>query len=217
MFIGHAAVGFAVKRAAPRVPLWVLLTAVFLADMIWPILLLLGIEHVRIDPGNTPVTPLDFYDFPYTHSLPFAIGWSLLFGWGYAALTRDRKGARWVFLAVMSHWVLDLVSHRPDLPLWPGGPEVGLGLWYSKPATIVVEVAMFLAGLWIYLRATRARGWLAHVALGSLVVTLAFAYFGNMTGPPPPDVRSLALFGLVGWLFVPWAWWIDATRETVVR
>ncbi|HUK62904.1 MAG TPA: hypothetical protein VLV15_06215 [Dongiaceae bacterium] len=213
MFIGHAAVGFAAKRVAPRASMGVLLTAPYLADLLWPVFLLLGWERVRIDPGNTPVTPLDFVSYPWSHSLLMSLVWSALFGWVYFAATRDRRGA-WVAGAlVASHWVLDFATHRPDLPLLAmGGPKVGLGLWYSKVATIAIEGAMFVAGLGVYLSTTRARGWLGHLSLWSLVGLLSFAYVGNLTGPPPGDPHTLAVVALVGYVFVPWAIWIERTR-----
>jgi hypothetical protein len=213
MFIGHAAVGFAAKRIAPRTSFGILFTAPFLLDLLWPLFLLAGWEQVRIDPGNTPVTPLDFVSYPWSHSLAMTLLWSALFGGAVLAMTRDRRGA-WVAAAlVASHWVLDLATHRPDLPLWVGGgPLVGLGLWYSKVATVVVEGLMFVAGLAMYLRATRARGWSGHVSLWSMVVLLLLAYAANLGGPPPPDPHTLALAALIGFLFVPWAFWIERTR-----
>jgi len=214
VFIGHAAVGFAAKRAAPRVPLVFLLSAAYLADLLWPLFLLLGLEQVRIDPGNTAFTPLDFVSYPLSHSLLLEAVWGALLGLAYWAWRRDRTGAWWVGALVVSHWVLDFLVHRADLPLWPGGPKVGLGLWYSVPATISIECVMFVAGLAIYLGVTRAKSWAGHVALWSLVALLAFAYWGNLHGPPPPDPHTLALAALIGWVFVPWTAWIDATRAT---
>src|ERR1700677_267927 len=143
MFIGHFAVGFAAKKFAPRSSEAVLLTAPLLADLLWPVFLLLGWEQVRIDPGNTPFTPLDFVSYPISHSLLTACGWGALVGLVYWAVTRCGRGAVVIGLSVVSHWVLDYVTHRADLPLYPGGPRVGLGLWNSVPATIAVEVAMY--------------------------------------------------------------------------
>ena len=140
MFLGHAAVGFAAKRLAPRAPLPILLLAPWLLDLLWPIFLLAGVESVRIDPGNTAFTPLDFVSYPWSHSLVMAIGWALLAAFAYAAWRRDRAGAVWIGALVASHWVLDAVVHRPDLPLWPGGgPRVGLGLWNHVAVTLVIE------------------------------------------------------------------------------
>ena len=207
MFIGHHAVAFAAKPFAPRVGLGTLFAAAMLADLVWPILLLLGFEHVRIAPGITAFTPLDFYDYPITHSLVAALGWAIAF-----ALV-VRRHTLVVGAVVLSHWVLDFVTHRPDLPLWPGGPKVGLGLWHSIPATIAVEVPLFVLGLVLYLRATRARDRIGSIALWALVAFLAVVYVGNFTSPPPPDVKAIGWVGLAQWLFVPWGWWIDRHRE----
>ena len=216
MFIGHFAVGLAGKRFAPRAPLVALLFAPLLLDALWPVFLLLGWEHVRIDRGNSAVTPLDFQHYPWSHSLLMTLVWSALVALGYRTLTRDGRGALWLGAAVTSHWVLDWVTHRPDLPLWPGGPLAGLGLWRSLAGTVLVEVAMFLVGLWLYLRMTRPRGWMGRLSLWSLVAALLYFYVGNLQ-PLPAGVaeHAIALFGLLVWLFIPWAWWIDWTRRTV--
>ncbi|HJU83200.1 MAG TPA: hypothetical protein VJ600_03230, partial [Holophagaceae bacterium] len=122
----------------------------------------------------------------------------------------------WFGGLVVSHWVLDWISHRPDMPLWPSGPRVGLGLWNSVPATAVVELAMFVAGLLLYLRSTRAKGLAGHVSLWSLMALLAFFFvMDNAGGPPPPTERALALFALGGWIPVLWSVWIERTRACV--
>lgn len=213
MFLGHAAVGFASKRAAPKASLLWLMTAPYLLDLLWPLFLLMGLEKVRIDPGNTAVTPLDFVSYPYTHSLVAAVGWAALLSIAYDRLHRDRRGAAWIFAGVLSHWVLDVVAHRPDMPVWPEGPRLGFGLWNSRPATLAVELTMFAAGLFLYLRTTRAKRWTGHASLWSFVVLLGAAYAGALFGPPPPGESAIAWSGLLSWLFVPWAGWIDRSRE----
>jgi hypothetical protein len=209
MFIGHHAAAFAAKRFAPDVSLGTLFAAAILLDLVWPILLLLGLEHVRVAPGITAFTPLDFYDYPITHSLLAAIGWSVAF----AILVRRQPLI--VGATVLSHWVLDFVTHRPDLPLWPGGPKFGLGLWNSVPATIVVEVGLFVAALIVYLRMTRARDRTGRVSLWLLVAFLAMVYIGNLYSPPPPNATAIGWAGLAQWLFVPWGFWIDRHREVI--
>jgi uncharacterized membrane protein YhaH (DUF805 family) len=213
VFLGHHAVALGAKRIAPRTSLGTLLAAATLLDLIWPILLLLGAEHVRIDPGNTRLTPLDFYDYPISHSLALVAVWSIAFGIGYWLLRRDARGSVIVALAVLSHWVLDFVTHRPDLPLWPGGPKAGLGMWQSVPMTVVVELALFITGIAIYLRTTKARDRVGSIALWVLIAFLALIYIANVASPPPPSWQAVAWSALAAWIFVPWAAWIDRHRE----
>jgi len=215
MFIGHFGLALAAKKVAPRPSLGTLVLAAQLADGLWPIFLLLGWERVAIVPGITPVTPLDFTSYPYSHSLLADVAWAALLSGGYYALRRDRNGAFWLAVLVLSHWVLDFASHRPDMPLWPGGPVEGLGLWYSLPATLAVEFALFAAGAWLYASATRARDRWGSVLFWLFLVVLAALYLAAVFGPPPPSVRALAMSGLAGWLFVAWAYWIDRHRAPI--
>ena len=146
MFIAHFGVAMAAKKVARRPSLGTLVLAALLVDGVWPLFLLLGWEQVEIVQGITAVTPLLFVSYPWTHSLVAGLAWGALLGGGYFALRRDGNGAFWIAALVLSHWVLDALSHRPDMPLWPGGPKVGLGLWYSLPATLAVEFALLGAG-----------------------------------------------------------------------
>jgi membrane-bound metal-dependent hydrolase YbcI (DUF457 family) len=213
MFIGHAAVALAAKPLAPRVNLGVALVAAYWVDLVWPAFLLLGIEQVRIDPGNTAFTPLDFVHYPWTHSLVAAIAWGVLFALVFR-MTSSQKGALVLGLLVFSHWLLDALSHRPDLPLWPeGGARIGLGLWNSVPATLAVELTMFAIGLAIYTRSAPARDRVGSLALWGLVGFLLLAYIGATFGPPPPNVAAIAITGIVsGPLFGFWAGWADRHR-----
>jgi cytochrome bd-type quinol oxidase subunit 2 len=215
MFIGHAAVALASKKAAPRVSLGTLIAAPFLLDLIWPVLVLLGVEHVRVDIGNTAFTHLDFYDYPVSHSLLTSIVWAMAAGAAYFVVRRDRRGAGIVALGVISHWVFDFVVHRPDLPLWPGGPKVGLGMWNSKPATLIVELLLFFGALVIYLRATRAKDRTGSIAFWALIVFLLAIYAVNATSTPPADAdpKVIAASALALVLLIPWGAWIDRHRE----
>jgi len=152
LFIGHYAVGLAAKRFAPRTSLGVLIAAPILLDLLWPIFILTGLEQVRIDPGNTRFTPLDFVSYPISHSLVAAIAWATLFAVFYFIYNRYQAGAVLIWIGVVSHWLLDVVTHRPDMPLYAGGPQLGLGLWNRPAATIAVEAAMYAGGV-LYLRA----------------------------------------------------------------
>ena len=214
MFIGHYALALAAKRAAPRTSLGTLFVAVQLADMLWPILLLLGWEHAHFEAGPNPFLVLWLDSIPISHSLLTLIAWSALFAGLYHWRSGYARGALVVALAVVSHWVLDFVTHRPDMPLYPGGPKLGLGLWNSVAGTIVVEAAMFVVGVWMYLRATRARDAVGRYGLAALLAVLVLSYVGSLLGGPPPSMRAVEIAGIIlGWLFVWWAGWVDRHRE----
>ena len=189
-----------------------LFLAVSFVDLLWPIFLVLGLEHVRIDPGNTAFTPLDFYDYPITHSVPGGLLWAAVLAGLWYSRHRAGRGAVIIAAAVMSHWVLDAFSHRPDMPVLPDGPYLGLGLWNSVPATLIVEGALFAAGVAIYVRSTRARDAVGKWSLVAIVAFLVTMYLLNAFAPPPPSERALAYGALVAWLLVPWPYWIDRHR-----
>ncbi len=207
MFIGHIAVGLAGKRMAPSVSLATWLASVQLVDLLWPIFLLTGLEHVRIAPGITQFTPLDFYDYPITHSLVGSACWAALFAGGWLLARGNRPIAALLAAGVVSHWVLDAISHRPDMPVLPRGPYVGLSLWNSVAATLVVELTMFAAGIALYVRGggTGRR----RISFWLLMAFLLGVYFAASFGPPPPDTRTLAFSALTAWLLIPWAWMAD--------
>ena len=214
MFLGHFAVGLALKRAAPRASLGTLTLAALWLDALWPLFLLLGIERTSIAPRHpNPFLALDFVSYPLSHSLLLTLVWGILFAIVYAARTRYRVGAVVVGVLVLSHWVLDFLVHRPDLPLWPGGPTVGLGLWFDPIATIIVESLMFLLGLVLYVRRTRPRNLIGKASLWAYVIVLAALYVADANAPAPHDMTVVAYIGVIGWIFVPWAFWIDHNRE----
>jgi hypothetical protein len=214
MFIGHIALALAAKRATPRVSLATLLVAAQWADVIWPVFLALGAEQVRIQPGVTAFTPLDFVSYPYSHSLAALIVWGVLFGVIYRAIAGGRQTLWLLASLVVSHWVLDYVSHRPDMPLYPGSVKVGLGLWNSVPATVAVEAIMFAAGLTVYLRTTRARDGIGRWGFLSLIAMLVVVYFASAFGPPPPSIKALWITALIGAAVLTlWAWWVDRHRD----
>jgi hypothetical protein len=216
MFIGHIAVALASKRVAPRTSLGTLVVAVEFTDLLWPIFLLLGWEQVRIVPGMTAVTPLDFISYPISHSLLADIGWASLLAGLYLIGKRYPKGAFVIWACVMSHWILDAISHRPDMPLYPGGRIfVGLGLWNSLPGTLLVEGSMFALGVGIYLKSTRAKDRTGVIAFWVLIIVFIILYLANVLGPPPPSLKALKIGALCAWLFVPWFYWIDCHRPAI--
>jgi hypothetical protein len=215
MFIGHFALAFAAKQAAPRTSLGTLLFAASWCDLLWPVLLALGLEQVRIQPGATAFNPLVFLSYPWSHSLLLVLGWSTLIGGLHFLRRRDPAAALVIALLVVSHWVLDWISHGPDMPLWPGGTGYGLGLWGSVRATLLVEGSLFVAGVLLYLQATKATRWQGHLSLWSFLLLLVFMYVGEASGAaPPPNVKALNLFAFLGWLPPLWGIWIERTRAS---
>lgn len=213
MFIGHFAVAFAAKRAAPKTSLGATFVAAQLADLLWPVFLLLGWEQVRIAPNSNPFLTLEFTSYPWSHSLAMEIVWAVAFGALYFAVTRYARGAIVVALLVPSHWILDLVVHRPDLPLYPGGSaRYGCGLWNNPIATLVVEGIVFIVGVAVYARATRARDRAGRYGLWGLVAFLVILYVASLVSPPPPGVTALAWSALIGWPLTLWPWWVDRHR-----
>jgi membrane-bound metal-dependent hydrolase YbcI (DUF457 family) len=213
MFLGHVAVGMAAKRQAPRVSLAILVLAAQLADVIWPVLVGLGVERVTIEPGNTRVTPLNFISYPYSHSLFTLALWSMALAFVFG-LSRGRRAVAVLAVLVVSHWLLDVITHRPDMPLIPQSRlRLGFGLWNSIPATMAVELTMYAAGVWIYMRSTRARDRIGSWGFGVLVAFLAAVYLVNVFGPPPPSVTAIWIGALIGAAVMSWwAWWVDQHR-----
>jgi len=213
MFIGHFAVGFGAKAAAPKTSLGTLFLASQFIDLLCPTLLLLGVEKVRIVPGITRVNPLDFEYLPVSHSLLAVTGWAVLVAVIYQLLSRYPRGAIVVGLLVVSHWFLDLIVHRPDLQLAPGSEiRVGFDLWESLPGTMVVELLIFAVGIAFYLRNTAARDTIGTWSLWVLVVFLVAVYLVSLSGSPPPNVTAVAWVGQAQGLLIFWGYWVDRHR-----
>jgi membrane-bound metal-dependent hydrolase YbcI (DUF457 family) len=219
MFIGHFGVALGAKRAAPAVSLGTFILACQLADLVWPTLVLLGVEKVSIAPGDTVVTPLRFDSYPYSHSLLALIAWAAIVALMYRTL-RGRNVRALIVLAtvVLSHWLLDVITHRPDVPLTLASePKLGLNLWGSRAATMAVEGTMFAMGVWLYVSTTRARDRTGEYALWGLVAFLTITYAANLFGPVPPSAMAVAWTAQAIWLLVFWGYWIDRHRELRIR
>lgn len=216
MFLGHFAVGLAAKKFTPYTSLGTLLLSAQLLDLIWPTLLLMGTERVLIAPGDTAVTPLHFVSYPWSHSLVMAAVWAALFAGLYMLIRRYPRGAVAACGLVLSHWVLDLIAHRPDLPLWPiGGPVVGLGLWHSLPATVAVEGLMFALGLYLYKTNTEPVDAVGSYAFVAFAISLIGIYAASLLGPLPPDETTVAYIGHAQWVLVAWGYWLDRHRVAI--
>ena len=214
MFIGHFAVAFAVKRAAPRTSLGVTFAAAQLVDMLWPIFLLLGWEQVRIAPNANPFLTLEFTSYPWSHSLAMAIVWGVLFAAAYGLMRKRPRDAAILGVLVVSHWLLDWVVHRPDLPLFPGDRDLhGMGLWNSLAGSLTLELAIFILGILIFLASSSARDRIGTIGFWVLVAFLAASYFAATFGPLPPSTTAVASTALIGWLIFAFAGWIDRHRR----
>jgi hypothetical protein len=219
MFIGHYGPAYAIKRWKPEILIFILFIAVQLVDVAWAIFVPLGIEKVRIVPGITATNPFDLYYMPYTHSLVAAVVWSVVGGLVYIALrnrTKFTRSAVAVGAAVFSHWVLDLLVHRPDLPLYDDTAKVGFGLWNFPSIALMLEVGLVFVGLVLYVTGSDARDRIGRfgpwVFLGFLVVAQSLVFFGK----PPETPDELAITAFISYfLFAALAAWIDRHRQTI--
>lgn len=214
MFIGHFGVAFAAKKVAPKISLGVLFMACQFMDLIWPALVLLGIEKVSVEPHATAFNSINFEYYPFTHSLVGAILLSMIFRWLYYAFTKDRRSSWIVSAVVLSHWVLDWIVHKPDLPLSINNTHpMGLGLWNSVIGTVIVESALFFGGYYLYQQTTKPATPAKRWGLWGLLAFLTLIYVLNVWGPQPEvGMPGTAIAGpaLAMWILVPWAWWVDS-------
>ena len=216
MLAGHVAVGFLGKRIAPSLSLGTAVTAAVVADLLWGLFLIAGIENFEILRRGTTLMKSDVAThIAYSHSLAMDALWAALFAGIYFLLRRDWRGTCVVFGAVLSHWLLDFASHRPDMPLVPGSDRVfGLGLWASIPATVVVEGGLWLAAVLVYLRATHPKNRAVSLVLWIGFALITLAWYNNIAGPPPAGASPAA--GLASFVFfaliVAWAYWINRLR-----
>ena len=214
MFIGHYALALAAKKFAPQVSLGILFLACQLADIIWPNLVLLGIEALEIEPGITVMTPLNFVHYPYSHSLVALILWSAILGAVYALLRRSgTKVAIVIALLVLSHWVLDVLTHRPDMPIGLiNSSPIGLGLWNFPVVAVPLELLLFGAGIWLYIRHTKPLNRQGSIGFWALILFLLVVYIVSLLGPPPPSAKAVAWSGQALWLVIAWGFWVDHHR-----
>ncbi|MCH7774133.1 MAG: hypothetical protein IH784_06970 [Bacteroidetes bacterium] len=215
MFIAHFGVGFGAKKAIPKTSLGTLLLASQFIDLLWPFFVIFGIERVAIDPGNTAFTPLDFIYYPFSHSLLGVLIWALIFGAVYYFIKKDLKSSFILGILVLSHWILDFITHRPDLPIFLGSDSlhVGLGLWNSIIATVVIESIIFIVGVYLYFSVTKAKKKVGTYSLCSLLIFFVIIYLSNLFGPPPKSAEAVGYVSLAQWLIIAWAYWIDRNRS----
>lgn len=213
MFVGHLALALGARSAEPKLPLGAAVAAAFGLDLLWPLLLLVGFEVVRVNPDDTAFTHLTFESYPWSHSLATAILWSLIAGLAAGRwLGSSRVG--WLLGGlVLSHWWLDLVTHRPDLPLWPGGPVYGLGLWNSLAGTIALEGALIALGALLYLQATVAVDWAGSLGMYAMLAVSTTLWVVQPWMPDPPNATAVAFGALILWVLPVWSRWADRHRS----
>ena len=217
MLVGHFAAAFVAKRVEPKLSVGTLVLATMFADVLWCFFLMAGIEHVRFKAGIGAENYIESADIAISHSLLMTAVWGIGFAALYFWKRRDSRAAFVLFAAVVSHWLLDLVAHKPFMPLAPGVPTyLGLGLWTSVPGTLIIEGGFWLIAVIVYSRATHARTRLGVYALWVIVILLLVPLYGNIAGPPPDPrvmpITSLIFFALV----VGWAYWINRLRPAKV-
>ena len=215
MFIGHYAVALGAKKFSPQVSLGVLFLACQLADLIWPSLVLVGLESFTIEPGITAMTPLNFLHYPYSHSLIALALWGTMFAVIYMLLQRAGvRAAIVIALLVISHWVLDALTHRADMPITlDESILIGVGLWNFPVLAVTSELLLFAIGVWIYNRHTVAVNRKGNIGFWALVIFLLVVYAANLLGPPPPSVTAVAWSAQALWLVVLWGFWVDHHRK----
>jgi hypothetical protein len=208
MFLGHYGVALALKRAQPKLSLGTLFVAVQLVDLLWAVFLLAGWEQVRIDPGYTAVTPLQFLEYPISHSLFGMVCWAFIgaaayYSWPTRDTSRHWQAAALVGAAILSHFALDLVVHVPDLPLaGQDSRRLGLGLWNNPTATLLLELATLTAGVAVYVAFRSRRHPARPGRLAGLLLILVAVYLVSFYGPPPPSIAAIAVTDIVGLLLL---------------
>ena len=213
MFVGHYAAALAAKAVQPKAPFWTYVLGAQLVDVAWGGLVLAGVEKMSLDP-QLPGNPLVLSHMPYTHSLPAAVAWSLAAGLAaFFLLKLPRAAAIAVGLVVLSHWGLDFLVHRPDLPLGFGGPKVGLG-WWNHPApeqALEMGLLAIAATAWGWRRGLQGHsGWSAPLFVVLLIsLQLISILLPPAGGPSHMVIASLSAYGLAT-LF---AWLMDQTER----
>ena len=223
MFAGHYGVSFLVKTAEPKLPLWLLFLAVQFVDMLWVPLVLLGIEHYRIVPGITASLPLDLYYMPYSHSLVSVAIWSAVVFAGCrwlapsAILRRSRLGF-FLALAVFSHWILDFVVHRPDLPLYDNARKVGLGVWNYPLTALALEAALLFGGTLLYLRSAAANTFTEKYGMLFFALTILGVHCFVLWGPAPSSLAAGAVRLGALYLILSFAmYWLEVKGGRSIR
>lgn len=215
MFVGHYGVSFAFKSLEKPLPLWLLFIAVQFVDVLWAIFVPLGIEKVRITPGITASNPLDLYYMPYSHSLVAVLLWSSAAFIGFKITGRHATFAAFLLAAaVFSHWVLDLIVHRPDLPLYDDTYKMGFGVWNYPALALALEAGFLFGGMFLYLRSTRAVSRLGKFGMPVFGIVLLAIQAVIFFGSPPSSPSAAALTAILSYVvFAAVAYWLESKRR----
>jgi hypothetical protein len=215
MHVGHFAAGFIGKRIETEVSLGTLVLASVLADLLSGLFVYVDLEQVNITTGRGAANYFEPVNIAFSHSLLMLVLWGALFAGAYYVWRRNLRGAIILFCLVVAHWFLDVIAHKPIMPLAPGSnARVGLGLWTNIPATLIVEGGLWVLAIVLYLRGTKAKNRLAFFVFWPVVLLLTLLAWNNIAGPPPPNhgrvefLFSFFYFSLV----VAWAYWINRLR-----
>jgi hypothetical protein len=202
MFIGHYGVSLAARPLGRGIPLWVWFVGVQWMDIVWSVLVFFRIEKLRIVPDFTQANAYDLYYMPYTHGLPGSIVLSVVFGAVVALFFPGHRAKNMLLLAAasFSHWILDLIVHVPDLPLYANSDKVGFGLWRHVMLSFPLELIFLGLGAWLYARRTAFAGARGRYAFGGFVIFLAVIQAFANFGPPPPSTDVMAATALASYI-----------------
>lgn len=215
MFLGHFASAFASKKAEPSLSLGSSILAAQWLDLIWPVFLLAGMEHAEIAPKDAAV-PITFTDYPISHSLAAVLSWSVLIGAVYFYFSRNRRGMIVMGLLVLSHWFLDLIVHEPDLPLFITSPQkFGFGLWHYKILTLMLEIGFYAGAVYLYFKNNKTLSRKKLIITWALIIFLLVIHVINTFGPPPKEIKQIAIVGLSQWILVAWGYWADGRNRNL--
>jgi membrane-bound metal-dependent hydrolase YbcI (DUF457 family) len=214
MLIGHFAAGLVAKRIEPNISLGTFVLAAMFADFLWCFFMLAGMEHIEIGSGLGAANYVNADNIAFSHSLITDVIWGALFAAIYYLSRRNRRGALVLFTVVFSHWVLDFIAHKPDMPLAPGVQTFfGLGLWTSIPLTLVAEGGFWLLALALYIRVTQPNSRIGIIIFWSVAGFLTLAWYNNIAGPPPNNPSAMGVSSLIFFsLVVGWSYWMNRVR-----
>jgi len=222
MFVGHYGIGLALKKVEPRLSLGVLIFGAIMLDILFGLFLLSGIEHAKIVPGATVVSPFEFYDYPYSHSALGAIMWAtagflVYWLWPSGNRTQRKRPAFILAIAIFSHFILDVISHTPDMTIsGNNSPILGLSLWNSLAGTMIVEIGLMFIGIALYKSVTHSVSSAGKYGFALMILILMVLFIGNIFAPAPPDMISVAVTMTAGQLaLVALAFWVDRNRITI--